>query len=214
MLYKQTIKSAHKTRLVQTLAGMLCAGSLLFGSVLAAQMQGGGQQGQQGQQGGGNQSETQEELAKIQNQLQSLSMEIESVRSEASNKDKVQEALLKYNETLSEEMKSIDPDKSDKIERRKELFEQISANSDYQDMSSEELEDLQKMNEEFTGLREELREIESKANNSDKVMKALDKYNKVVTEEMKKIDGDIEKKMEKREELRERFSEMQQGIGR
>lgn len=206
-----TQKTHHnKIRASKIFTGLAVLGMVGASAVVHAQQQP-QQQGAQAQQGG-DQQVVQQRLAEIQNKLQRLNLEIEQVRSEATEDPAVTKALLDYNGALTKEMKQIDPQQADKIDRRAELFEEVIDFSASDEMTQEDVAEVQALHGEFAQVREELRLVESQANQQDAVLQALDAYNTNIVREMTKIDPEIESKLTERDELRNQFTQMQRAI--
>lgn len=83
-----------------------------------------------------------------------------------------------------------------------------NAQNQNQDMIQER---LQKLQAELQGLNAEIYEVQNKANRSPEVQKALMNYNKVLTEEMKKIDPENKSLIDQRKETYEKLLNLNAG---
>lgn len=170
------------------------------------------QQPQQAQQQQG-QTNVQERLQNLQVQLQRLNAEIQGVQAEANQKPKVREALKNYSAELTKQMKVIEPENSDLIDERDEVYDKllkISANQN--EMSEAETRELQSLGERFNAIRQELSMVEAQANQTDEVQAAFQKYNETILAEMNRIDPDTSQKIEQQQKLSEEFSNLRNAI--
>jgi len=156
--------------------------------------------------------QVQQQLQQLQTELQTLDAQIQDVQSQANEDPKVRDALKNYSETLSEKMKEISPDQSDTIDRRQEIYKELLALTKDPEMSPEEQAKVQDLSQKFNSVRQELQMTEAQANQTESVQEALSEYNEVIVGEMAEIDPQIEDKIEKREEVRAEFSQLQNAI--
>ncbi len=163
----------------------------------------------EGQAEGTDARQVQQKLAQVQQELQKINNEVNSVRMEAAAQPEVENALLTYNETLTEVMIENAPEKSDAIEKRGDLFEKILSSRDADEADQQELQEL---NQEFLSLNQNLQPELSAAEQSEKVAEARTDYSEKLTEAMVSIDPDLQKKANRRNELMREFQALQQQI--
>lgn len=204
----QRMKSARKSP--KMVLSLLVATGLAGSSYLlnAQQMQ----QQQQPQQQEQSQDDVQERLQRLQVKLQSLNAEIQEVQSEANNNPEVRDALKKYSAELTKQMKEIDPEKSDLIDERNEVYAQLLELSSNEDMSEQENQELQSLGERFNAIRQELSMVEAQANQTEPVQEAFKNYNDKIMAVMSEIDSGITEKIEEQQELTQEFSQLRNAI--
>jgi len=185
--------------------GSILALSLLPCLIASAQMR-------QQQQGGQGQDHVQQRLQQLQAELQQLNSEIQKVQNEANKSPEVRKALVNYSSTLTEEMKSIDPEKVELIERRQAVYEQLLDMTSDPETNPAERKRLQELGQKFNSIRQELQMTEAQANRRSNVKEALDAYNETIMREMAKIDPEISEKLERREAVSKEFSDMRKAI--
>lgn len=208
---KNTVLSIENTKSKSSKTALsvllLVATGLAGASVANAQQP---QQAQRQQQG---QEDVQQRLQRLQTQLQSLNADIQAVQAEANQDPKVRKALKKYSAELTEQMKAIDPEKSDLIDERDKVYDKllkITANQG--EMSEEETRELQALGERFNAIRQELSMVEAQANQTDVVQEAFQDYNETILAEMNRIDPETSQKIEQQQKLSEEFSNLRNAI--
>lgn len=208
---KNTVLSIENTKSKSSKTALsvllLVATGLAGASVANAQQP---QQAQRQQQG---QEDVQQRLQRLQTQLQSLNADIQAVQAEANQDPKVRKALKKYSAELTEQMKAIDPEKSNLIDERDKVYDKllkITANQG--EMSEEETRELQALGERFNAIRQELSMVEAQANQTDVVQEAFQDYNETILAEMNRIDPETSQKIEQQQKLSEEFSNLRNAI--
>lgn len=206
------IKNTHpnKVSLTRGLVAAITACLLLPAASSFGQAQQPAQGQAQGQAGG--QDQVQQKLQALQTELQSLNTEIRQVQNEANKSPAVREALKNYSATLTEQMKSIDPDKSDAIDRRQEIYDELLAINDGSELSQQEQAQLQELGEKFNSVRQDLQMVEAQANQSDEVREAMTEYNDNLMEEMANEDPNIMEKIERQQAASQEFSNLRNAI--
>ncbi|NBB80095.1 MAG: hypothetical protein GVY36_11735 [Verrucomicrobia bacterium] len=205
------IKHTHRKKTSSITRGLVAAAATCFllpSATTFGQMQ---QQGQ-GQAQAQNQDQVQQKLQALQTELQTLNTEIQQVQNEANKAPVVREALKNYSATLTEQMKAIDPEKSDAIDRRQEIYDQLLAINDGSEMSQQDQAKLQELGEKFNAVRQELQMVEAQANQSDEVREAMTEYNDNLLEEMAKEDPAIMEKIERQQAASQEFSNLRNAI--
>lgn len=173
------------------------------------------QQAQRQQQQGQGQVDVQERLQSLQVQLQRLNAELQEVQAEANQKPEVREALKNYSAELTKQMKVIEPEKSDLIDERDEVYDKLLKMSAHQnEMSEAETAELQSLGERFNAIRQELSMVEAQANQTDEVQEAFQEYNETIIAEMTRIDPETSQKIEQQQRLSEEFSNLRNAIYR
>lgn len=205
---------AKSPSITRSLVSAICACLVLPAASAIGQMQQGGQgQGQGQAQGQGQgQDEVQQRLQALQSELQTLNTEIQQVQNEANKAPAVRQALQNYSTTLTEQMKSIDPDKSDTIDRRQEIYDQLLEINDGSELSQQDQAELQELGEKFNSVRQELQMVEAEANQSDEVREAMSAYNDNLMDEMSSKDPKIMEKIERQQSASEEFSNLRNQI--
>lgn len=159
-----------------------------------------------------NQDQIQQKLQALQTELQTLNAEIRLVQNEANKTPVVRDALKNYSATLTEQMKAINPDKADVIDRRQEIYDQLLAINDGSELSQQEQAELQELGEKFNSVRQDLQMVEAQANQSDEVRDAMTEYNDNLMEEMANEDPNIMEKIERQQAASQEFSNLRNAI--
>jgi preprotein translocase subunit SecD len=154
----------------------------------------------------------QQRLQGLQVQLQQLNAEISAVQQEANKSPKVRRALKQYSAALTKQMKATVPEKSDVIDERDAIYEQLLEMSTNENRTEEETQKLQSLSQRFNSIRQELSMIEAQANHSDPVQKAFKKYNEKIMAEMSEIEPSIPQKIEQHEKLTQEFTNLRNAI--
>lgn len=207
ILFMVKIKNTHTTKTSSITRGLVAAMAtclLLPTTATFGQMQ------QQGQ--GQGQDQVQQKLQKLQSELQTLNTEIQQVQNEANKTPAVREALENYSSTLTTQMKEIDPDKADAIDRRQEIYDQLLAINDGSELSQQDQAELQELGEKFNSVRQELQMVEAQANQSEEVREAMTDYNDNLMEKMSEEDPDIMEKIERQQAASQEFSQLRKAI--
>ena len=153
----------------------------------------------------------QQKLQELQGELQVLNSEIFEVQNQANRSPEVQQALLNYNEVLTEEMKKIDPENESLIDQRQASYEQIlKMNSG--EMTPEKKTQLQGIGEKFNSIRQQLGETEAMANRSERASSAMNQYNEAVLNRMTQMNPQIQDKIERRESISQEFTRLRNAI--
>ncbi len=154
----------------------------------------------------------QQRLAQVQQELQKINGEVNSVRMQAVSQPEIAEALVNYNDTLTEVMVENAPDQSEAIEKRSDLFEEIVAVRESGGPDGADPQRVQEMNQEFLRLNQELQPQLNAAEQTEEVVEARTDYSEKLTEAMLSIDPDLQDKTNRRNELMREFQALQQQI--
>jgi septal ring factor EnvC (AmiA/AmiB activator) len=159
-----------------------------------------------------NQNQVQQKLQALQAELQALNAEIREVQNEANQTPAVREALKNYSATLTEQMKAINPDKADAIDRRQEIYDELLTANDGSELSQQEQAELRQLAQKFNAVRQDLQTVEAQANQSAEVREAMTEYNDNLMEEMANEDPSIMEKIERQQAASQEFSNLRSAI--
>lgn len=150
------------------------------------------------------------EMQNIQMQFQMISAQLAQIQEQTMRVQEVMDAMLQYEKVLQARMVELAPESAGDIEEADQLATELRSIEDPESLDPEEIDALRAKVAQYHEKRVQLRPLEEQAGMDPGVQEAQDVARDIMMETMKGIHPGAEDLMEQREQLVERYMELEQ----